>query len=144
MGKVRKSRKKTQKKNHARGLLKDMVKDPPPKLRRYYEKLQEVQDKKDFEFITAYSLQNDGESYHPDIFERKKGGITVVEEVDMDPDYELPQHGRPRRSRRSRRSRRGRTRSARGKKSKKSRAKPRKKSRTKRGKSRVKRRRTRR
>ena len=73
MGKVGKGRKKTQNKNrNARGLLKDMVEDPPLELRRYYEKLQEAQDKKDFEFITEYSLQNDGESYHPDIFERKK------------------------------------------------------------------------
>lgn len=120
MGKVGKGRKKTQKKNHARGLLEDMVEDPPPELENYYKNLQ---NRKNYNFAAAFGLMGD-QPYNPNDPMWKRPRI-IVKEVKMDSDSESPPPPR------------GRTRSARGKKSKKSRTKPR-------GKSRAKRRRTRR
>ena len=131
MGKVRKGRKKTQKKNHARGLLEDMEKNPPPKLRRYYEKLR---NRENYDFAASFGLMGD-KPYNPNDPMWKRPRI-IVNEVNMDSDSESPPPPPPPPRGRRRRSRRGRTRSARGKKSKKSRAKPRKKSRAKRRKTR--------
>ena len=138
MGKVGKGRKKTQKKNHARGLLEDMEKNPSPELRRYYEKLR---NRENYDFAASFGLMGD-KPYNPNDPMWKRPRI-IVNEVNMDSDSESPPPPPPPPRGRRRRSRRGRTRRAHGKKSKKSRTK-RGKSRAKRGKSRAKRRRTRR
>ena len=136
MGKVGKGRKKTQKKNHARGLLEDMEKNPPPELRRYYEKLR---NRENYDFAASFGLMGD-KPYNPNDPMWKRPRI-IVNEVNMDSDSESPPPPPPPPPPPS--GRRGRTRRAHGKKSKKSRRK-RGKSRAKRGKSRAKRRRTRR
>ena len=141
MGKVGKGRKKTQKKNHARGLLEDMEKNPPLELRRYYEKLR---NRENYDFAASFGLMGD-KPYNPNDPMWKRPRI-IVNEVNMDSDSESPPPPPPPPpppSGRRGRTRRGRTRRAHGKKSKKSRTK-RGKSHTKRGKSRAKRRRTRR